>query len=1156
MRVKELRLTGFKSFADPSGVVVRPGLTGIVGPNGCGKSNIVEAILWGMGEAAPSSVRSDEMDDVIFSGGGGRPPRNFAEVTISIEPGGIPVPGEPDGVKDVDVTRRVTRQSGSVYRINGRDARARDIQTMFGDAGTGARSCAIVRQDRIGELINAKPANRRRILEDAAGVAGLHQRRHEVQLRINATLRNLEIVEQSLSQLNRQLASLKRESARAGRYRGIAARLRRTEILHAYARWRQETEEELRLENQLAQATTHTAHAASAASRAAQTRMQAAERVSPLRQAQVEAAAAFARISGEADDLDRRIQEAKARIASTEAQIEQHLADLKRERDLGEDAQTNLVVLDEAEANEPEGDEVVLQSALEAAEADERARVRDLNEAEGKLDTENTRLAKIAAEQAEREKQERDSGFTLKQLFSEEAELAARIADAERSHGEAVECAKRAEPVVAESRSRLEAATETAEKSESERNAAESAERDARTHHAEATRIVATLNAERIALNELLAGSEPGTSPPIAASVRADEGYETALGAALGDDLHLPEVERSDAASGWVARTTPPDPQLLPEGAAPLSENVQAPPSLGPRLAQVGLVDAEDGDRLQVTLRPGQRLVSLAGDLWRWDGLRLARGRAGENAARKLQARNRLQYLESEFPAAEVKAAEADRLRVQAENRLAEATGSRDEAQVAVRTCLEAISEGTARASQCQSATELAAAQLASLKETHQRLSAARVETQSRISNLRENTDQEADLETLQGSVSKARNRLEETRADALNARGETGRLRRILETIEETRRTRAAERNAWSLRLKKARKRETELEERLQGLRDSLSKERGQPGVLEERKANLSEAVESARRARDAAEEQLAGAERAFREAGEKERAAETALADARESQARIEAHSEGAAERVGEATAHLRKIAECDPAEVPGQLNIEPETMSAAGEYELEIQALRAERERLGPVNLRAEAEMREVSEAHDALNADKADLDGALGKFEEAVERLNTDGRARLLEAFHKVDQHFREVFTTLFGAQANASLKLIDAEDPFDSGLEIYAQPPGKRLVSLAQMSGGEKALTAIALIFALFLASPSPLCVLDEVDAPLDDANIQRFCDLLEEMTRRTRARFLVVTHHAITISRMDQLYGVTMAEQGVSQLVSVDYGSAIERLAA
>ena len=208
------------------------------------------------------------------------------------------------------------------------------------------------------------------------------------------------------------------------------------------------------------------------------------------------------------------------------------------------------------------------------------------------------------------------------------------------------------------------------------------------------------------------------------------------------------------------------------------------------------------------------------------------------------------------------------------------------------------------------------------------------------------------------------------------------------------------------------------------------------------------------------------------------------------------------------------------------------------------------------MGPVNLRAESDLAELEEARQSLSSERDDLAAALAKFGEAIQKINAEGRRRLQEAFEEVDGNFRDVFTSLFGEGASASLALINSEDPFEAGLEIYAQPPGKRLLSLGQMSGGEKALTALALIFALFLSSPAPVCVLDEVDAPLDDANVQRFCDMLEEVATRTDTNFLVITHHAITISRMDRLYGVTMAERGVSQLVSVDYNETALRLSA
>ncbi len=1151
MRVKQVRITGFKSFADPTELQLRSGLTGVVGPNGCGKSNIVEAMLWAMGESAPSVLRSDGMEDVIFAGSGRRAARASAEVTIDIDPQGTPVPGEPEGLKEATVARRVARGAGSTYRINGRDARARDIRTLFGDAGTGNRSFSIVRQNRIGELVNAKPADRRRILEDAAGVAGLHQRRHEIELRIAATERNLATVQQNISQLDRQLASLRRESARAGRYRGLAARLRRTEILHAYARWQLETAESRRIDESITEQATASARAASEVARTGQTRADAAEAVLPLRARQVEAAAAAARITGEADDLDRRIEEAVAQIAATEARIQQIDADLERERELASDAEASLARVVEQEKEVGEDREVELRKSLEEAEAEEKELAGRVDESQTERDLATRDLARLETLRQESERSSERLQADIARLKEEDLALATRSEQAEEERGQAQIQVDRLADHLVHASDALEASEQTLVAAVSRHGEAETEEARLRELREEAERAVARLAAEQEALAELRAGN--GNDRPASLVARADEGYEAALAAALGDELLLP-VSDEEGASGWLPVSGAPPAPPLPDGVQPLKDHVQAPPALAARIERIGIVDAALGGRVQSQLQPGQRLVSREGDLWRWDGLRIAASDGGTRAEKLLAAHNRLQELPEAIAAANARLADAERNHGQAAAARQETAETLEEARRGQRARAEEHAKAQAEEARAAGALQLAEERMATLTAERDRNYRARKEAEA--GGAGQEMPSEAQMEDARQKAAEGNERLGSLREAHLEAQGASGRVRQSLESLQQTRRECAAARSAWSTRLEAAHRREAQLAERVAELKEQLEAERLRPDELAKSKQSMAETIETARRAREEADESLAAAESALRDATEKERKAEAEMAAVRETMAGLEARAEGARVRVGEAEQKLRDVAGVAPEAVPGELDIEADAVQPAEQYERELEALRAEQERLGPVNLRAEAETREVDEAREALLKDKADLDGGLVKFQEAIESLNAEGRSRLLEAYERVNRNFKEVFATLFGKEAQASLQLIDAEDPFEAGLEIMAQPPGKKLVSLDQMSGGEKALTAVALIFALFLSSPSPLCVLDEVDAPLDDANVQRFCNLLDEMARRTEARFLVITHHAITISRMDRLYGVTMAEQGVSQLVSVDYGAALERLAA
>ena len=1160
MQIKEIRLTSFKSFADPTDLEIAPGITGIVGPNGCGKSNIVEAVLWAMGETAPGSMRGTEMENVIFAGSTGRAKRSYAEVTLSVDATGLSVPGLPEDAGEIEVTRRIRREAGSTYRINGQEVRARDVQTLFGDAGTGARSCAIVRQNRIGELVNAKPQARRQVLEDAAGIAGLHKRRREVELRIAATRRNIELVEEHVSQLEKQLRSFQRESRRAGLYRGISARIRRTETLLAYARWRKEAELKAGLESDFASAEVESGRATVAASAAARRRSEASACVRPLRQTQIEAAAAYARIRGEGEDLERRIAEAKSRLAASEEEAARLESDIARETGLAEDAERNLTALGTAGPGDAEAESRALQEALAEAQSREAAALERLAAAEGAFDRQRQTAAGVAARHEQLAARESEANESFARMDAEAGQigrdhLAAVAAD--RAARAAAEAARTEHATAREETLRARSALEAAGASRSE---AEANERAARVRAAEARQQAAALEAERTAIEQAGGGeAEPGEASrpaPILDQLRPDSGLEAALDAALGDDLRLPAAAADAATSGWIDLPAMAGAAPLPEGATPLIERVAAPAALARRLSQTGIVSRTEGARLQEALQPGQRLVSIHGDLWRWDGLRLVAGDARGTIEYWLKARARFKELAAETDTASAAAESTTDTHRAVEAALVEAIRGETAAREVLQSCEEVAAGAGERAARAEAAIGVAAADLQRRVDAKAGVETARGEMEAGLEAFRRTMASDPSPTEVEDAVAAARALLEEVRVEAEGLRDESRRLHREIETRKEEAEERHRSHAAWSGRQDEAGRRIRELEERLTACRERMEGERRVPSELAENQAGLSRVIQEGAKAKSEADDRLAEAEAELHQAGEAERAAEAARSEAREAGARNRALAEAAAQRVGDMAAELEKVAECVPEEVASRLGVSPEEIGPPETYGEELESLRGERERIGPVNLRAEADMREVTVARDELVTEKTDLDGALAKFEEAIESLNQKGRARLLAAFEKVDSNFREVFATLFGSEAKASLELVDSQDPFEAGLEIYAQPPGKRLTSLVQMSGGEKALTALALVFALFLSSQAPLCVLDEVDAPLDDANVQRFCDLLGDLAERTRTRFLVVTHHAITISRMDRLYGVTMAEKGVSQLVSVDYDTALERIAA
>jgi chromosome segregation protein len=567
-----------------------------------------------------------------------------------------------------------------------------------------------------------------------------------------------------------------------------------------------------------------------------------------------------------------------------------------------------------------------------------------------------------------------------------------------------------------------------------------------------------------------------------------------------------------------------------------------------------GLVFPDQGAELQKQLKPGQRLVSARGDLWRWDGF-VASADAPSAAAIRLSQRNRLSALEGQ----------SDVARDERAARFADYSAAKD-AREAAREALRAAETDERSAEQAligaqDQATRAAraaaerASQLASLEAEIRRLTqaveAAEESRKQAVAGLGELGDGVA----LNSDVAGAREKTATARTSASEARAALETLRREGEARNRRLSAIAEELSRWNARKAGAQNHLTELARRQEELAAELSAAEAVPAAIAEKRGSLMDAISTAEAARKDAADRRQEAETILAEADKVARAADQALSAAREDRARAQALSEAAVQRLEELKTRIQDELECAPSELAERAEIKDgEELPPLEQAEKRVERLKQEREQLGGVNLRAEEEAAEQETRLTTLVADRDDLMGAIERLRRGIQSLNKEGRERLLASFEKVNQNFQQLFTKLFEG-GEAKLTFTESEDPLEAGLEIFARPPGKRLQSLALLSGGEQALTAMALIFAVFLVNPAPVCVLDEVDAPLDDANVERFCNMLNQMTELSGTRFLVITHHALTMSRMDRLFGVTMAERGVSQLVSVSLAEA-EKIAA
>lgn len=1319
-----LRIAGFKSFAEPTTLEVLPGLTGIVGPNGCGKSNVVEALRWAMGETNARAMRGGEMDDVIFAGTAHRPGRNQAEVTLLLEEAFGLAPPPNQSAAELEITRRIVRGEGTGFRINGREARGRDVQTLFADIGSGARSSAMVSQGKVAALIAAKPEERRQVLEEAAGIAGLRARKHEAELKLRQAEANLTRAEDLKGQLDVQRQSLQRQARQAARYRNLSGLTRQAEseffsLLVARA------ERDLVAAREGFAAARAATQAAEQAATAAATRAFTAERALPApREAEAEARTALERRRVEQEGLEAEERRARAALAEAEARLAQLKDDLGHATRLVEDAAAAEGRLAGEAATLEEFVSVLPARQQEAGEAAEREE-QSAAKAEAEADAAAARAAEAAAEQTrltgeaeaargraarlaeslarlEAQRKEAEAGILPAEALREaeatrlaaeaaleenraalEREEAARAA-AQEAHASARRAASEAEAArsraeaearsaqnrarqLAEQRDRLarerdaalaerpdpaaleaaRAAVASAEsglatarqglaEAEAARAAAASAHAAARAAAGTAEAARARAEAERQGLAALLRPREKAAAAPVLDAITVPPGLEAALGVALGEALDSP----ADAAAPRHWRGLPPlEVSLsLPEGARPLEGLVTAPPELARALARIGLVEDEAaGEALLPALLPGQCLVSRGGALWRWDGHCQKAGAPSPGAVR-LEQRNRLRAAERALEQAQgqareaASAAEAARgeeqragaaeaaarqARGQAEGALARAReaeaklaatearaesrlaaigpqlerlqGEHDAAATALAEAEAALAglpdAAAARAARDAAARQEAAAQSAeaAAREARRRaeaaLAAARAaeaslasraaQAESRLAALApqlENARSEAiqaaelarqaeaalaqapDLAAARAAVEAARAGLAARRAAAAAARDAAAAL--TAEAARATARLQAiaAERASWSERREGAAARLEELSRRAAEAEAARQAAAAAPEEAAARRAAAARILAEAEALHAAAAGALRAAEAEDRAATEARRQADAAFAAAREAQLRAEAQAQGAEAAAGTVAARLMERLGENP-----ELPAPPEDLSDAAEERARKKAerLAREREEMGPVNLRAEQEMAEVEERIGSIDRDRDEIAAAIAKLRGSIGHLNREGRERLRAVFDRIDAEFRALFGRLFGG-GRAHLALVGSDDPLEAGLEIYAEPPGKKLATLSLLSGGEQALTALSLIFAIFRCQPAPVCVLDEVDAPLDDANVERLCGLLEAMAAEAGTRFLVVTHHPLTMARMHRLYGVTMQERGVSRLLSVDLGAAVE----
>lgn len=1129
---------------------IEPGLTGIVGPNGCGKSNLLEALRWVMGATSAKAMRGAGMDDVIFAGSDRRPGRHWAEVTLSIDNGDLKAPHPFTDQPVLDVSRRIDRGAGSTYRVNGREVRARDVQLLFADASTGANSPALVRQGQISELIASKPQNRRRILEEAGGISGLHTRRHEAELRLKAAESNLSRLDDLARELDQALGRLKREARQAEKYKKLSAEIRALQGAILLARLK-EAEARLLAEDQALNHARLLVETTTRLATQAQVQALAAEDALPhLRDEDLIAQGVLNQLILELDRLDMAMNQAKDTLARAEQDDKRVQTDLLREVTTGKDAkdqverlQSQLAKLEQDILAAPERTPELRAALLEAEQGRAKAEHQAL-EAAGQLAAEEAK-AKAHAQQAAHETQRLAAAKTrlerarqaLEQALTERASLG-DIKDPRL---------EKARLDLKELDAQLSKARQDLEEAEAKRSLLIPKEAKARQDLRHIEDRLGRLQTEARGLAQLLVTpTRPGTYQPALEQITVEKGYEAALAAALGEDVN--GALTSQAPSFWAGANG--SDAAWPEGVIPLAPHVSAPPQLAARLSMIGITTADLALNLMDHIPTGMRLVTLDGDLFRWDGF-VSRAKAPGPTALRLAQKRRHEDLEVEIDALRPEFDRARKAETEAKQALLALEAALGGLRARPQQLDRQVMQSRANLEQLDREQARKEARAQALAESFKSLEVSLSEAEDGLK-LQQEAIKALGPQPSAEQISRLKDRLSSARTDSQKGRDQVAMAQARLDQDQRDQAARLNRKLNLERDLKDWIRRGDTHESRLLALqaeyvraREVLVQARGLPDSFEDRAQDLKLRHLAAKARKETALQDLTLAIETQKAADQALRRAESDAAKARESRAATEARLEAAKQRLEETKttiqdqtrdsvdaliARMSQNAIAVPAEISGAESL--------------LFALERERDQLGPVNLRAEDEVTAHMGRMDQLLLEREDLISAIAKLREAIDELNAEGRERLVAAFDIINEHFKSLFVALFGG-GEAELKLVESEDPLEAGLEIYACPPGKRLTSMSLMSGGEQALTATALIFGVFLANPAPVCVLDEVDAPLDDANVDRYCRLLNEMRSRTQTRFIVITHNPVTMSRMDRLFGVTMAERGVSSLVSV-----------
>ena len=1132
MKFQSVRISGFKSFLEPTEIQMNMGLTGVVGPNGCGKSNIVEAIKWIMGENSARQMRGDGMDDVIFSGTNERPSRNFAEVSIKLDNSEKKAPAIFNHYDEIEITRKIEREKGSVYRVNGKQVRARDIQLIFADNGTGARSSGIVGQGRIAQIIDSNPEDRRVILEEAANIKGLHSRRHEAELKLKGASDNLDRLSDIEQTYKEQLIELEKQGRKAARYRSVGERIRKAEATLFFNLMNNAKKEANDLDIQLKNANENVSQGQIKVAEHTKSQLHLANKTPDLKKDEAEKAAILQTFNITKIKLDEEKSSAQNALQNIINQINLINNDIVRESEIKEDAKKSLSTLLTEEKNLREDTENFSTKITKATDLVKK--LRSISDAANdKLSTITSEIYSIKSDKSDLEKRINNLKQKIEVTQNQLANF--NIEDDKNRFKLDKEKIINLKKLIQENNQLNDGYKVELEKLE---------KLETRLIEEKNTAVFEfnKVNLEFDSLSTLL-GRDTLNSNTLEKTIGNINNLEEAIGSVLGETLLAPilsDDQSTENTTYWRDDFKTISPASLPESVIPIVTKITKSSILDTALKGVGIVNNKEiAFKLQKKLTFGQALTTPSGGLWRWDGFVQPQG-VQNSYSERLQQIARLRLLQNKLPSLEENQSLSEKRLDECFNNIKKYKDDLSNLQVKLSSLISESNQLELQNTKVESKLLSSEALIKELKNT-ERMSL------EELSELEKEFNNSLNLPSLLAEELKVRNNADQSRNELTDAMAAEQQIK-----SEESFQSRnliqlGHQKENWKVREEEAKTRLISLEERLKTSQDEKNRLSTLPESFEKKEVELNIKIEEAISNRNIAADQLVKNETSLNDADKQVREAEKVVSTLREEMIKIEALLNLSKAKIQNIEERVFEKLKIKSTELNKFINTKEEDQPIKSIEILEktLQRLLNERETLGAVNLRAEDEMNEMLNKIEVMSKERVDLEEAIAKLRSGIFELNKEGRQRLKESFEEVNENFKQLFQKLFGG-GNAELRLVGNEDPLQAGLEVLASPPGKKMQLLSLLSGGEQALTAISLIFSVFLCNPAPICILDEVDAPLDDTNVGRFCDLLNQIVDETNTYFMVITHHRLTMAKMDRLFGVTMEQKGISKLVSVD----------